>query len=48
MCVRCREHGNQMVRMWVGKKVCRVCYTALVAMYGVTRVKDYPEGNVFV
>ena len=48
VCVRCLEHGNQMVRMWVGKKVCRVCYTALVDMYGVTRVKDYPEGTVFV
>ena len=48
VCVRCLEHGLQKVRMWVGKKECRKCLTALDDMYGVTHVRDYPEGTVFV
>jgi hypothetical protein len=34
--------------MGVGKKACRLCYTALEDMQGVTLVKDYPEGTVFM
>ena len=48
VCVRCSEPGQQLVRMGVGKKACRLCYTALEDMQGVTLVKDYPEGTVFM
>ena len=48
VCVPCIEHGQQKVRMWVGKTECRFCHTAREDMFGVTRVRDYPQGTVFL
>ena len=48
VCVPCIGHGQQKVRMWVGKTECRFCHTAREDMFGVTRVRDYPQGTVFM
>ena len=48
VCDRCLEHGSQKVRMWVDKTECRLCHTALADMFGVTHVRDYPQGTVFM
>ena len=48
VCGRCRELGQQLVRMWVGRTECRRCYTTLAEMRDtVTYVRNYPEGTLF-